>query len=173
MRDAGNTVRQYHPVEFGWQPPSKTKKVKGRKLLVPVRAHGTTLVRDDFWAIPPTEPVWWFLEGENWKQDGFHVLDRCLERLFCFGRAETLTQVERWTSKLPHGCAPNCDLQSEPTSAFHVPVLSPAREATRQDLERVSDHPEARCATVPPGARWMFANLPERPLLRERPRASG
>src|SRR5712691_212848 len=43
----GSPIRQYHPVEFGWNPADKNKAA--------VRSYGTSLVQDNYWCVPPDE----------------------------------------------------------------------------------------------------------------------
>ena len=51
-----------------------------------------------------------------------------------------------------------------------MPVLSPLKDATREDIERTTDNPEAVKRSVPPGAQWLYAGRPVRPSARERKR---
>src|SRR5438045_1836929 len=65
--------------------------------------------------------------------------------------------------------AVNCTLADRRTAGA-VPVLSPLKEATREDIERTTDNPEAVRRAVPPGAQWLYAVRPQRPAARERRR---
>lgn len=156
----GTPLRQYHPTDFGWRPAEKKK--------AGARSYGTSLVQDNYWCVPPEAPVWWFIEGDDWGDELQTVLARCLERMTYFGRAETLTRIRMAASadEIPEA---NCTLADRRTAGA-VPVLSPLEEATREDIERTTDNPEAVKRTVPPGARWLFAMRPERPAARERRR---
>jgi CRISPR-associated protein Csb2 len=49
-------------------------------------------------------------------------------------------------------------------------VLSPVKDATRDDIERTTDSPEAVKRAVPPGAQWLYAVRPPSPASRERRR---
>jgi CRISPR-associated protein Csb2 len=152
----GSPLRQYFPGEFGWNP--KAKKKAG------VRSYGTSLAQDNYWCVAPDEPVWWFLEGDQWTEPLVSVLDRCLERLTYLGRAETLTRIRRASDKAPD---PNCVLV-EQRGPGAVPVLTPRADATRVDVERVTDDPDAVTRPVPPGACTLYAVRPARPSSHER-----
>lgn len=156
----GTPARQYHPTEFGWRPAEKKK--------AGTRSYGTSLVQDNYWCVPPETPVWWFIEGDDWVDELRAVLAHCLERMTYFGRAETLTRIRVAGSadEIPQA---NCTL-ADRRAAGAVPVLSPLKEATREDIERTTDNPEAVKRAVPPGAQWLYAVRPERPATRERRR---
>jgi CRISPR-associated protein Csb2 len=161
----GSPIRQYHPVEFGWAPANKWKgKGKDRRPISQMRAYGTSLVQDNYWCVPRGEAgaIWWFLESEQWTPPLAEALDRCLERIVYFGRAESLTSFHRADGHAPK---PNCELfeRQVPNS---VRVLVPERDATRADLECVT---EAVTRNVPLGARVMYAERPYRPPGREEP----
>jgi CRISPR-associated protein Csb2 len=220
----GSPLRQYHPTEFGMDPPnfkaheavfpaaaqsgdeasdqklkeagalswrkteaglavrvgSKGAKKKHEKIekllgqpsedwrsLFPdsgLRSYGTSLAQDNYWCVAPDEPVWWFLEGDQWTDPLVSVLDRCLERVTYLGRAEALTRIRRASDVAPD---PNCVLleQRGPGAA---PVLTPRADATRVDVERVTDDPEAVKRPVPPGACTLYAVRPVCPPSRER-----
>jgi CRISPR-associated protein Csb2 len=156
----GTPLRQYHPTEFGWRPPGTNK--------AGMRSYGTSLVQDNYWCAPPDSPVWWFIEGDDWDDELKAVLARCLERTTYFGRAEAFTRIRvvGLGDEMPQ---PNCTLANR-RSAGAVPVLVPLKEATREDIERTTDNPDAVRRTPPPGAQWLYAVRPERPAARERRR---
>lgn len=156
----GSPLRQYHPTEFGWRPAEKKK--------AGTRSYGTSLVQDNYWCVPRESPVWWFIEGDDWTDDLRALLAQCLERMTYFGRAETLTRVRvaGSTTDIP---TPNCTLVDKRTAGA-VPVLSPLRNASRDDIERTTDNPEAVNRAVPPGSQWLYAVRPPRPACRERRR---
>lgn len=156
----GRSLRQYQPTEFGWQPAQKKKAA--------TRSYGTSLVQDNYWCVPPESPVWWFIEGDDWTDELCALLAQCLARMTYFGRAETLTRIGivGATDDIP---APNCTLVDK-RAAGAVPVLSPLSDATRDDIERTTDNPEAVKRSVPPGAQWLYAVRPPRPASRERRR---
>jgi CRISPR-associated protein Csb2 len=153
----GTPLRQYHPTEFGWRPAEKKK--------AGTRSYGTSLVQDNYWCAPPESPVWWFIEGEAWADELRALLAVCVERMTFFGRAETITRIRIADAGevIP---APNCKLLDKRTAGA-VPVLSPLKGATREDLERTTDDPEAVKRSVPPGAQWLYAVRPPRPATRE------
>lgn len=156
----GSPLRQYHPTEFGWRPAEKKK--------AGTRSYGTSLVQDNYWCMPPESPVWWFIDGENWNDELRGILVECLKRITYFGRAETLTRMRLASSgdEIPKA---NCELVNKRSSGA-VPVMSPKKDATREDIERTTDNPEAVKRSVPPGAQWLYTRRPEKPAARERPR---
>lgn len=135
-----------------------------------LRAYTTSLVQDNYWCVPCGEDgaVWWFVEGDEWTNELVAALDRCLERITYFGRAETLTRISRAGGgvAIPR---PNCVL-SERRSRGMVPVLSVAPDASRADVERVTDDPQVAGRSDPPGAQRMYAVRPGRHPARELPR---
>lgn len=157
----GSPLRQYHPTEFGWRPAEKKK--------AGTRSYGTSLVQDNYWCISPEVPVWWFIDGESWTPELVTVLEQCLARMSYFGRAETLTRIRLAGTQetIPDA---NCTLVEKRTAGA-VPVLSPLDSATRGDIERTTDDPDAVKRAVPPGARVLYAVRPPRPATRERRRA--
>jgi CRISPR-associated protein Csb2 len=134
-----------------------------------IRSYGTSLVQDNYWCVPPESPVWWFVEGDGWTDDVRALLAQCLARMTYFGRAETLTRIGV-VGSTDDSPAPNCTLVDK-RAAGAAPVLSPLKEATREDIERTTDNPEAVKRAVPPGAQWLYAVRPPRPASRERRRA--
>jgi CRISPR-associated protein Csb2 len=155
----GSPLRQYFPAEFGWNP--KSKKQAGMK------SYARSLAQDNYWCTVPSDEgaVWWFLEGDEWNEALLESLDRCLERITYFGRAESFTRIRRVTGDAPE---PNCVLR-EAVSAGAVPVLVPDG-ASRQDIERVTDDPKNVKRSVPLGARVLYAVRPPSVRVREDPR---
>lgn len=155
----GTPLRQYFPVEFGWDPDRKDKPG--------LRTYSRSLAQDNYWCVDPTETgaVWWFLDGEGWTDELVSVLDRCLERIVYLGRAETFTRISRTQRDPP---APNCDL-SEERSADSVPVLVPSQQASLTDVEQTTEDTGTSKRSLPGGSRMMFASRPPRPAPQERP----
>jgi len=133
------------------------------------RGYATSLVQDNYWCVPPEAPVWWLIEGDSWTPDLLAALGQCLARMTYFGRAETLTRI-RLAGTAEVIPAPNCALVDKRTAGA-VPVLSPLESATRADIERTTDDPDAMGRTVPPGACLRYAVRPPRPAVRERRQA--
>lgn len=135
-----------------------------------LRSYGTSLFQDNYWCVPPDEPVWWFIESDAWTDnDVVAALRACVERLTWFGRAETLTRVRVAPTEdgVPE---PNCTFRDD-RNAGAVPVLVPLPNATREDIERTTDDRKAKQRSVPPGAIWRYADRPPRPPVRERRRS--
>jgi CRISPR-associated protein Csb2 len=150
-------LRQYQPVEFGWNPAAKKAPA--------TRSYGTSLIQDNAWCIPPDEDLFWFVEGDSWTPELAEILDRCLERIVYFGRAEALTRIFR-TDEAP--ISANVMLNESRNSGSLAPVLIPCLGTSRTDVERVTLDPQA-ARNIPQGARVMYANRPQRLPVRERP----
>jgi CRISPR-associated protein Csb2 len=155
----GSPLRQYFPVEFGWNPKHKNKAA--------IRSYSTSLAQDNYVCVPTDDDgaVWWLMEGDQWNEQLAKALHECLKRMTYFGRAEAFTRiaVEMDPTKAP---IPNCKLMEQRVSGT-VPVLVPESSARRGDIERVTDDPVAVKRSVPPGARLMYATRPASPTLRE------
>jgi CRISPR-associated protein Csb2 len=156
----GPPLRQYHPVEFGWNPPDASKAA--------VRRYGTSLIQDNYWCVPTGDDgdILWFIEGNRWTSDLVSVLDNCIQRISYFGRAESLTEFRRIADASGD---PNCDLVERRSGAIDVPVLVPRNDAARADVERVTEDSLA-ARNIPEGSKIMYARRPERPQIRETPR---
>jgi CRISPR-associated protein Csb2 len=127
--------------------------------------YGTSLAQDNYWAVAPEAPVWWFIECGAWTEELAALLDQCLARMTYFGRAETLTRIRR-AGDSDGPPESNCRLIEQRTSGS-VPVLTSLHSATRDDIERVTDHPESSKGNVPPGTRVLYAVRPPRAASRE------
>ncbi len=93
------------------------------------------LVQDKHWCVRPGSP-----EGDDWTDELRMVLSQCLERITYFRRAETVTRVRiAGSANIP---TPNRTLVDKHTAGA-VPVLSPLKNASRDDIERATDNPEA------------------------------
>jgi CRISPR-associated protein Csb2 len=89
------------------------------------------------------------------------LLDACLARMTYFGRAESITLVER-VLEAPSGIEINCELVDRRERGA-VPVLCVKGDMT---AALASDETALRSATVPPGAVWRYAMRPARPAAR-------
>lgn len=154
----GRAVRHYQPVDFSWKPKENKKGTIPQE-----RDYGSTLVQDNYWSVPPASPVWWFLDGDEWSDDLLDVLDRCLERIVYFGRAETLTELRRCAQP---DLKRNCELAGVQQSRNDVPVLVPLPGASLAQIQCITDQPDVRGSTVPPGAVRKFAHRPPSAPLR-------
>lgn len=168
----GPGLRQYQPATFEWDPPNRTKTVKGRRLNIPgEKTFRPTLARDNFRVVgslgtnaDDTRAVWWVMDGDAWSEGQFDWLDASLKRMTYFGRAEAITEIRR-VEKLPTDMRVNCVLEHMPSSGS-VPVLAPTAEATLEQVQAVTDDPAVANSTVPPGACWLHAKRPVRPPVR-------
>ena len=153
----GSPIRQYHPVEFGWNPKEKKKAA--------TRSYSTSLVQDNYWCMSDGDEgaVRWRVDGDGWSDALLNVLDRCLERITYFGRVETFTRIRRASSD---ASTPNCEI-SDRRVPGSVPLLVPCPDANRDDVERVTDDPDAIRRSVPPGSRIVYAVRPAPPAVHE------
>ena len=153
----GPGIRQYQPAEFTKMP--KAAKEPG------MFTYNTTKVQDNFWLTAcDAQPLYWILEGDDWNEATLALLDQCLARMTYFGRAESITAIERVSgASLPN--TPNCIL-SATRASDSVPVLCPLLDVTLEQLQLTTDDKAVRNATVPPGAVWKFARRPTRPAIR-------
>ena len=159
----GPGLRQYQPAEFQWNPAAaKEPGMKGYK---------TTKVLDSFWLTERGDDsasdgaVWWFLDGPAWTEETLVLLDACAARLTYFGRAESITELERISTANMNAPIPNCTLTTQRKQGA-VPVLGLAPDATLADALRSTDDPELANCDLPPGACWSYAQRPERPFIR-------
>lgn len=135
------------------------------------RDYNTTKVQDNFWLTAgDTQPLYWILEGDMWSESTLELLDQCLARMTYFGRAESITAIQRDTD-FSLTDTPNCILSASRTSDS-VPVLCPRPEVTHDQLQLTTDDKAVRNATVPPGAVWKFAQRPARPAIRSQRKMS-
>ncbi|MCX8073354.1 MAG: type I-U CRISPR-associated protein Csb2 [Candidatus Binatia bacterium] len=154
----GAPLRQYFPADFDWDPA-----VKGKPGM---RSYRRSLAQDNYWCTLRGDEgaVWWFIDGPDWSDELATVLDRCLERMIYFGRAESFSRMYRESVSFPQ---PNCELFEEPRGD-RVPVLVPSPEARRSDLERTTEDPSVAGRSLPPGARYLYAARPPRPFTSEK-----
>lgn len=146
----GPGLRQYHPADFEWTDQKAANP--GTKRYRP------TLVQDNFWLIAPGDPVFWFLDGNDWTRPVLDHLPACLNRMTYFGRAESITEIAiAREARFPE---PNCILAPS-RSPKSVPVLAISPTVTLPEIEATTDTLPA--SSVPPGARWLHAVRPSRP----------
>ena len=169
----GPGIQQYQPSEFKKIPADGKKP--GEK------TYNTTKVKDNFWLTPENaEPLYWLLESTDnslWENGVLPHLDECLARMTYFGRAESITCIER-VEYDSTTIIPNCELHTSRT-ATTVPVLCPTDEATFTQVACSTDEKSIAGSTTPPGAVWKYAERPavakiirSRKAAREFPPAS-
>lgn len=145
--------------------------VKRMRRLPDAKGYRTTIVQDNFWLVGQDQPVWWYLTGDNWPPQVLSLLDLCLARMTYFGRAESITAIFRVRDTGHTVPGPNCHAREE-RCAGAVPVLGLSAGATLQQIEATSDQLAAANALVPPGARWLYAERPLRPVAARSARRS-
>jgi CRISPR-associated protein Csb2 len=128
------------------------------------KTYNPTKNKDNFWLIPPEQSLFWILEGEGWTEAVLAHLDDCLARVTYFGRAESLTAIDRVDESNfvePHA---NVVIKlSDTRSATAVPVLCPQKEATFEQVVSQTHDSAVANSTTPPGAVWKYAERPARP----------
>ena len=146
-------------VGLAWSPPCKKDQAKGA-----MKVSERFLAQDNCFAVSPDEALYWFLGGQDWTDERLSLLDACLARMTYFGRAESITSIER-VPEAPSGIVINCELVDRRDRGA-VPVL-----CVNGDMTAViaSDETALRSATVPPGAIWRYAVRPARPAARRLP----
>lgn len=149
----GPGLQQYQPSEFKKVPEAAAKP--GEK------TYKTTKNKDNFWLVPSeADALFWILEGANWTEELLAHVDECLARMTYFGRAESITEIERSVSKADSIHA-NCELKDKRTAAS-VPVLCPSADATLEQVACQTHDDAVANSTTPPGAIWKYAERPAR-----------
>jgi len=146
-------------------------KISGRRYkhyFPDAKTYNTTKNKDNFWLVSSqAAALFWILESENWTPALLTHLDECLARMTYFGRAESITQIER-----PKGEADdiqaNCELKDKRTSTS-VPVLCPRTDATLEQVACQTHEDTVASSTTPPGAIWKYAERPARARPASKP----
>lgn len=148
----GPGIQQYHPSEF--------KKIPAGANDPGEKTYNTTKVKDNFWLTPESaSPLCWILDGEYsiWSDELLDHLDACLARMTYFGRAESITRIERIQEY--NDITANCVLRASRT-AIAVPVLCPTTDATLTQVACMTNEDAVANVTTPPGAVWKYAERP-------------
>lgn len=125
------------------------------------KTYNTTKNKDNFWLVSSgADTLFWILESENWTPALLTHLDECLARMTYFGRAESITQIERSKGEAD-GIQANCELKDKRTSTS-VPVLCPKPDATLEQVACQTHEDAVANSTTPPGAIWKYAERPAR-----------
>lgn len=149
----GPGLQQYQPSEFKKIPAAAAKP--GEK------TYNTTKNKDNFWLVPSeADALFWILDGASWTEELLAHVDECLARMTYFGRAESITEIERSESEADSIHA-NCELKDKRTSTS-VPVLCPSADATLEQVVYQTHDDEVANSTTPPGAIWKYAERPAR-----------
>ncbi len=149
----GPGLQQYQPSEFKKIPAAAAKP--GEK------TYNTTKNKDNFWLVSSeADSLVWILEGDLWTPELLSHLDECLARMTYFGRAESITQIERSKGEAD-GIQANCELKDKRTSTS-VPVLCPKPDATLEQVACQTHEDAVANSTTPPGAIWKYAERPAR-----------
>jgi CRISPR-associated protein Csb2 len=149
----GPGLQQYQPSEFKKIPAAAAKP--GEK------TYNTTKNKDNFWLVSPeSDALFWIFEGQNWTNELLAHLDECIARMTYFGRAESITAIERLENKI-NGVSANCELKDKRTSTS-VPVLCLSSDATFEQVACQTHDDAVANSTTPPGAVWKHAERPAR-----------
>ena len=138
------------------------------------KTYNTTKNKDNFWLVSPESNVlYWILDGEDWADETLTHLDDCLARVTYFGRAESVTVIERIDE--PRFAAPPASaviVLSDTRSVTAVPVLCPQKEATLEQVTCQTHDDAVADSTTPPGAVWKFVERPAgaKSAAKQRPR---
>ncbi len=141
----------------------KDRKLTARKYkhyFFDAKSYTTTKVKDNFWLTPECDsPLYWILEDDTtlWPDELLDHLDACLARMTYFGRAESITHIERVDKN--SDIVANCVLRDSRT-ATAVPVLCPKAEATLTQVACMTNEDAVANTTTPPGAVWKYAERP-------------
>lgn len=156
----GPGLRQYQPAEFRRVPAGA--KEPG------MMAYNTTKVLDNFWITSNggtvASPIIWVFEGSDWEKTLLLHLDACLARMTYFGRAESITEIQRaHNPKIDRASLTRLLLRRTGSA---VPVLALNPDAKLSELEVTTDAVSVANTSIPPGSRWMYAERPQRPRSR-------
>jgi hypothetical protein len=165
----GPGLQQYQPSEF--------KKIPAGAADPGEKTYNTTKNKDNFWLAPENEePLCWILDTKEedtllWTENALKHLDDCLARMTYFGRAESITTIERIVDESSDKIEPNCELFGNRT-ATAVPVLCWRGDATLEQVGATTNVTTVASATTPPGAIWKFAERPTvaKSTPRDKPR---
>jgi CRISPR-associated protein Csb2 len=132
------------------------------------KTYNTTKNKDNFWLVSAeTDALFWTFEDGNWTKELLAHLDECLARMTYFGRAESITTIERVESNIAEINA-NCGLKDR-RSSTSVPVLCPSIDATLEQVACQTHDDAVADSTTPPGAVWKYAERPARvkPIVKQ------
>lgn len=123
------------------------------------KTYNTTKSKDNFWLVSAeSDALFWIFDGANWTPELLAHLDECLARMIYFGRAESITAIERLENDAT-GIHANCELKDKRTSNS-VPVLCPSANATLEQIACQTHDDAVANSTTPPGAVWKYAERP-------------
>jgi CRISPR-associated protein Csb2 len=165
------------PPEF-WLPPTarrsgptKHYQPKARNLPA-IGKNDTTLVEDHFVAVPKDEPVIWSWPKVNLTDAEANMLTVLCRNVRYFGRAESLCSLEMareidWRTNSRH--------KNERFSGCQ-PVLCPIPKSLElgaggfkpEHLLELTGEMLCRREKLPPGAMWLYYDLPQRPVPLQR-----
>lgn len=168
----GQALRQYHPTGLEEQYKYKTDKRTKKKVLdYSFKQIGRTLVEDHYRALPDSEPVYWIFDMADSILDAAELtlLRQLTQRTLYFGRAESHCRLQV-VRTLPERCSINCTLTATGAEGS-VPVLvvDPNVPLDLEVVLAITDDRLMAGRSIPPGTKWYYARLPERPRLSRVP----
>ncbi|MDR1281283.1 MAG: type I-U CRISPR-associated protein Cas5/Cas6, partial [Opitutaceae bacterium] len=123
------------------------------------KTYNTTKNKDNFWLVSQeNDALLWIFDGASWTAELLAHLDECLARMTYFGRAESITTIERLENDAADINA-NCELKTRRTSTS-IPVLCPNADATLEQVACQTHDDAVANSTTPPGAVWKYAERP-------------
>lgn len=162
----GTAIRQYHPL--GLEEQYKYRKVPGGGSILDYsfKQVGTTLVQDNYRAVPPARPIIWVWEEIDLSPVEEAMLKRLLRSVIYFGRAESHSTFQILDTE---GVIPNCQLVPTPTERARNPVLVPVpgTDLNFESLLANTDSGTLKSRRIPPGTAWYYAAIPPRPAARQ------
>jgi len=162
----GEPLRQYHPTGLDEQYKYKKDPVTKKPVLdYKFKKVGTTLVPDQYRALPSDDCVYWVWDSVDLSPRLQHLLDELLRRTLYFGRAESFCLFRR-LGQLPDGVSVNCRLDATSTDQSPVLVPKPGQSLNLSALLAASDDEVVRGHPVPPGSAWHYAKIPQRPTMQ-------
>jgi len=162
----GLALRQYQPTALEDQHQyKKDPKTKKQVLDYKYKEVGRTLVADHYRVLPSEESIYWYWQDLSLSNPQTELLDRLLDRILYFGRAETFCHMRR-LDVLPDGIQPNTTFKEKDAGGM-MPVLVPLprQELNLKSLLAATDSDTLKGRPIPPGTAWYYAALPQRPAV--------
>ncbi len=153
----GEPIKQYLPMQVAWTDASKKAAA--------YKAPKSSLTEDHYRVVSSKDRVYWVWRNVGRIDKG--LLGQLLARVIYFGRAESFTFL-RIVDHVPEVRDYQSVPLSEKRAALAVPVLAPDRNhADRLGmLFQPTEHEDIKGREIPPGTRWYYTLLPDKPGIR-------
>ena len=149
----GPAIRQYHPLDLG-------KKYEAD---YSYRTVGTTLIQDQYRAVPPHDPVLWVWKKVELTAAESDLLKQLLRRVLYFGRAESHCRFRVLDGEPP---MPNCQLSATASTGNPVLAATPGTDLNFESLLAITDSGTLKARRIPAGTAWFHAAIPPRPAAK-------